>query len=520
MSLPDEENVIEMLRQIKRESVPPRQDWKRIGKERLVRQATNIQRRTVFFRASAYVGTLAAAALVGVFIISEQYDQKSEASQLLHTSVESKVQEHSSVVPDKEDSVDQQKTNSIKQAETPILSEQSPSKKESEEVNAQKVEKEQTIQTAPSWQSQIAVSRDKTKMEEQAEKYLLEQLGEQAKQYQIDPANSKLQEGYITFRRVILGIPLQENSTAVKVNQYSGEMSLLLYPEVEQSKKLSLLPKPTDLIDKTKAARGLAAGLQLVYAGKDQQTLQYMPNPNMFIDAKTGKLVTNGTSDMKVIAAKGLGKRLTIKDRNKAANVMHKEFGINVTGEASINIEKQAISFTWWTSEMGTVKLLTDDEGTFIGYSVKEGFFKQASKPVSTLLQAQAIALAKLAIYLPSNVQEVTLQATKQEPDLVHFTFLPMYQGIPVIDYPYVVTVEMTSGMVISMEGIFSQKSFKLPDKTEAISLEEAASHFVKEAPLELVYLTNRNRPMLVYQIRMDSEKPWAIDAVTGKKIE
>lgn len=534
MSLPDEERVIGMLRQIKQESAPPRQDWKRIGKERLIRQASTVQQREWFSRLVASAGTLGAAVLMGVWISSGYMSEKSLQQQSSQADVKQDVSEPLLTLPAKGLAANKQDDTSW-QATTAIAVQQSPSTILAAAVDAGKAQTGQTAQgtlqtstqgkaqttaqTGATVQSQKAAAGSKTPLVEKAERYLREQLGEQSGQYQIDPGHSRLAEGYIAFRRVIQGIPLYENSAAVKVDPDNGDMSLLLYPGVEERGTLSTLPQQDAIIDKSKAAKELAATLRLVYAGKEKPILQYMPDHNALIDARSGKLVTGGKANT-VVSVKGEGKPFIIKDREEAADFMRKQVGIDIFKEAFMSIDKQSISFHWELSGNRTATLETDDDGSFIGYVLK-GSFNQASKSVSSVQQAQEIALAQLTKLLPSNIKQVELQSAKQESGQARFTFLPMYEGVPLIESPILVTVEMASGIVTVMEGDFRQGSLKFPDKSEAIPLAEAASSFVEKAPLELVYLTgNGESPSLVYEIGGDLEKPWAIDAKTGKIVK
>ncbi len=526
MDLPDEKSVIRMLQRIKQEGPPPRQDWKRIGKERLMRQVSTIQRKQRISRASAFVATLGVAALMGIWISSGQLFEKSTNQPL--------AQSQASQLPSLlqgliKDSAAHQQVAASQEAKTPPAAEHSTatSEKSADSLDAGKAQATETSQSAQETfqsvapkQEQTPASRSKTPLEERAEQYLRERLGATSGQYQIDPVHSRPAEGYIAFRLVMQGVPFQENSAAVKVNQSNGEMSLLLYPDAGQPDKISALPAQTNLVDKATAAQELAATLSLVYSGKTQPFLRYMPDVNTLIDAHTGKRITSGNAEKTVAAVKGEGKRLTINDRHEAAAIMQQTFGIEVAGDASLNIEKRAISYTWGNGEKNTATLKADDDGNFIGYFLK-GPFKQANTSVSSLQQAQEIALDQLANYLPANVREVRVDAVNQREGQASFTFVPLYQGIPVIDYTYSVTVDMASAIVTSMEGDFTQAAFKLPDKAKAIPLAEAASLFAQEVPMEVVYsVKERKTPMLVYQMRMESAKPWVIDALSGKLVE
>ncbi|WP_254612882.1 hypothetical protein [Brevibacillus sp. HB1.1] len=72
------------------------------------------------------------------------------------------------------------------------------------------------------------------------------------------------------------------------------------------------------------------------------------------------------------------------------------------------------------------------------------------------------------------------------------------------------------------LTGNFSDLSWIHTDQTaKTLSKEEALVLFVQHAPLELVYLLAEKgaEPALAFQIRRDSEQPWAIEATTGKVI-
>ena len=184
-----------------------------------------------------------------------------------------------------------------------------------------------------------------------------------------------------------------------------------------------------------------------------------------------------------------------------------------------MTIDKKAISFIWQMSDKREVRLKTADDGSFIGYTL-DGSFEQGGKPLSSLQQAQHAALEQLAKYLPSDVEEVLVEKARQERSQATFTFIPLYKGVPVVDYPFLVAVEMGSGTVTAIQGDFSRVSFALPSQDNAISLDEAKEQFVQKAPLELVYLNYHSDPVLVYQVRLGARKPWAIDALTGHTTE
>ncbi|MGE7270461.1 hypothetical protein ACQKK5_03270 [Brevibacillus panacihumi] len=510
MGLPDEEEqLISKLRQIKQETKPPRPEWKQIGKERLIRQAGTVQRRRRVSQVSACVGTIGAAALIGIWLSSG------------HVAEQTTIGEPQASLPAAFDQepVKSQQIPSVASAEQPVNSQEAPAGNDPAKKNVSTDQDEPVAKVDSTPQTTTSMERSMTPIEERALRFLQEKLGEESKQYQIDPGHSRETDGYIAFRKLVHGIPLQLHSAAVEVNPHTGKMSLLLYPIEESGLGITATSEQSSVIDKTKAAQELASGLRLVYAGKDRPVLQYMSDPQLVIDAKTGKPLDNSQGEKRIVPLKTEGKRLIITDTDKAEEVMKKEFGIPVTGKAFMTIDEKAISFIWQMSDKREVRLKTADDGSFVGYEL-DGSFEQGGIPLASHQQAQDAALVRVAKYLPSDVAEVLVEKALQERGQASFTFIPLYQGVPVVDYPYLVTVEMGSGIVTAIQGDFSRSSLVLPSHDKAISLDAAKQQFLKKAPLELVYLNSHSNPVLVYQVRLDARKPWAIDALTGHTTE
>jgi len=517
MGLPDEEEqLISKLRQIKQETKPPRPEWKQIGKERLIRQAGSVRRRRRIFHVSAYVGTIGAAALMGIWLSSGHVVEPTTLGEPQASSTQKQSELPATLY---QEPFKGHQTPPVASTEQPVQSQEAPAGAESAMENVPIDQGEPVAKADSLPQTTTRAERSMTPLEERAHRFLQEKLGQESQQYEIDPGHSRETEGYIAFRKLVHGIPLQQHSAAVEVNPHTGKMSLLLYPIEESGLGRTSSSEQPPVIDRTKAAQELASGLRLVYAGKDQPVLQYMPDPKLVIDAKTGKRLDYSQGEKQIVALKTEGTRLIIKDTEEAEEVMKKEFGIPVTGKAFMTIDEKGISFIWQMSDKREVRLKTADDGSFVGYTV-DGSFEQGGKPLSSLQQAEDAALERLAKYLPLDVEEVLVEKALQERGQATFTFVLLYQGVALVDYPYLVAVEMGSGTITAIQGDFSRSSLELPSHDKAISLAAAKELFVKIAPLELVYLNSHSDPVLVYQVRLDARKPWAIDALTGYTTE
>ncbi|WP_289142890.1 YcdB/YcdC domain-containing protein [uncultured Brevibacillus sp.] len=524
MGLLDEEYVIQMLRQIKQESPPPRQEWKRVGKEKLLRQANRVWWKQKVVRVVTATSTFAVAALLGVWISNGSFIKRTTDPLWIQFQGAPISTISPPELPIKQDDVNNEAVPSPKAEKQ--LSDQPPAQTKAQQP---KKSQDQAALNEPisavaspkaSMEREKSPKRHKTAVEEQAERFLRDKLGDKSAQYEVDIVHSKLGDGQIAFRRVVAGIPQQESSVTVKVDEHNGEMSLLYYPDFEQASANFEQVQPADRIEETVAAGKLAATLRLVYVAKAQHKLRYMPDPHIFIDAKSGQMVRSKQHETVVLAAEGKGNRLTVKEGEKGAELLSNEFGFAVSGKGFMIAEKNGYSFTWSLGEGRSIKLFTDDNGVFTGYVLK-GSVERQNSHVVTMEQAQEAALNQLKNYLPSQIREVSLEEVRQNIGATQFTFVPFIQGMPVIDSPYVVTVELSSGKITSMTGEFTRE-FVLPNQTEALSEQDAAKYFMMQVPLELVHWTpnDKEAPILVYQIQSSSEKPWSMDAKTGEVVK
>ncbi|TKI57214.1 hypothetical protein E8L90_18100 [Brevibacillus antibioticus] len=519
MSLPDENHVIELLKQARQESSPPRQVWKQTGKERLIREAYRMQQAAKIKRVVAGAGSLAAAVFMGVWL---SYDSPLKPSVDTQTTssppaaitaapplampslpVESKAK------PQLEQEVTPKVGNKIVQNQTVPR----------DATKLQSVAEEPATNSTDT--SRPTPTREKSPVEVQAEAYLQKKLGAQSTQFEVDYVHSNLAQGEVAFRKIINGIPLQEKSATVRISPRTGEMTLLLYPDLEDSGVASQPANRVGTIDKEKAAQQLGSTLRLVYAGKKQPGLQYVAASDVYVNAKTGKLISQARADKKSVAVSGQGKPLVLKTSDEVAKLLENKLGIKVEQKAFIGVNPHRISYSWNDGQGNGVSVETTDDGAFLGFSQMAAYGRKNQRE-TTYEQAQTLAIAHLEKFLSTDVRELSLEASQESPSTIQFTFAPKINGIPVIDHPYQVSVELASGLVTELTGNFSDLSWIQADQTaKTLSKEAALDQFVQQAPIELVYLPAEKgtEPVLAYQIRRDSEQRWAIEATTGKII-
>lgn len=505
MSLPDENHVIELLKQVRQESAPPRQVWKQMGKERLIREASRMQQTVKVKRVVAGAGSLAATVFMGVWLSVDPPLLKP----LLDT--------QSTISPPAQ-------ITATPPLVTPTPSVENEAKPQQEQNPAEKkaVQNQTVTRDAHKPQSQSVQQtpkREKTPVEVQAEAYLQKKLGTQSQWFEVDHAHSNLAQGEVAFRKIINGIPLQENSVTVRISQETGEISLLLYPEREKS---VITPPPVNrdqTTDKAKAAEQLASTLRLVYTGKTNPTLKYVADSNVYVDATTGDLINQSSAEKKSVAVTGEGKALTMKTSEDVVEMLNSMMGIKLEKKAFIQVNEKGMSYSWNDGQGRAVSVETTDAGEFLGFSQVDA---DAPKRTITDEEAQATAIDHLEKFLPADIRELSIEAIHKSSSTIQFTFAPKQNGIPVIDHSYMVTVELASGLLTELTGDFANTSWtksNLP--ANMLSKEEAHIRFVKSVPLELVYLPAENgvTPILAYQIQRESSQSWEMEATTGKVV-
>ncbi|NQF16700.1 hypothetical protein HPY31_22765 [Brevibacillus sp. HB1.3] len=519
MSLPDENHVIELLKQVRQESIPPRQVWKQMGKERLIREAYRMQQAAKIKRVVAGAGSLAAAVFMGVWLsydspLKPSVDRQTAISPPATISATPPLATPS--LPVESMAKPQQEQGATPRVDNKIVQNQTVTR---DAPQPQSVAKESATNSTD--RSQPTTTREKSPLEDQAEAYLQKKLGAQSKQFEVDYIHSNLATGEVAFRKIINGIPLQENSATVRISPKTGEMTLLLYPDLEDSGGASQPANRDGMIDKKKAAQQLGSTLRLVYAGKKQPGLQYAVASDVYVNAKTGTLISQARAEKKSVAVSGQGKPLMLKTSNEVAELLERKLSIKVEQKAFIGVNPRGISYSWNDGQGNGVSVETTDDGAFLGFS-RMAANESKNQRETTYEQAQTLAIAHLEKFLPTDVRELSLEASQESPSTIQFTFAPKVNGIPVMEHPYKVSVELASGLVTELTGNFSDLSWIQIDQTaKTLSKEAALDQFVQHAPLELVYLPAEKgaEPVLAYQIRRDSEQPWAIEATTGKVI-
>ncbi|MEJ8547891.1 YcdB/YcdC domain-containing protein [Brevibacillus borstelensis] len=543
MSLPDEETIEAYLRRY-RETVPaPRAEWVRYGEETLARQARKMKRTEKINRVMTYTLSTSAAVLIGVWvqgIVVEKANVQPAADHGQRESAAAASDAH--LLPGIFHSPDAPSHSAANRglapyAERGLVLPQTANEPETgmQKPAAGNVGKspERTAYTEELPSSgtgggMLAAAQkpeEKRGLEKQAEKYLQEKLGEESKQYRFNPARSRLAEGIVSFSRVVDGIPVDENSLVVKINQSSEVVGMEIYPIAQ--KAFSAASVQRSLIDQEEAAQKLATTLRLVYTAGEEPVLRYQPLQAGYVDALTGKLAANADQGSSLIPIQSEGKRLRATDAGSAADLLRAEFGVKISAgiEPVRMINDSSFEYLWEWDGGKSARIRMDKAGNILSFASRNAVQKAGNKQLG-MKEAQQTAIEKLSRYLPAGVEEVEMIGQTEEGQQTLFRFCWVHQGIPVITHSYDVYVDRTSGTVTGMAGPFGAELPRLPKAQDVISPEEAMKIFAQQAQPEPVYraLSGQRKSdaevQLVYPYPVRNEQPLAVDAKTGTLVQ
>jgi hypothetical protein len=333
----------------------------------------------------------------------------------------------------------------------------------------------------------------------------------------------------VLYSRLINGIPFESAGISVFVGQ-DGKVKGFSQNMLGHSfKDKSVFPEPKDLIGEQAAVQAAANSLRLIYqVGAPSGTgavLKYVPEIEGPVDAKTGKGIRTEKYSSPISVASG-GKQLTAKTRQEAAEILKRELGVDVTGiPAEEDQQEKSGRFIWKDQKTSMYVLTNQRTGEVNAFGIQR--FDRDGKPKLSKEEAQHTALKFLETYLHKDITAVQLREFDSAPgtdDLEDFVFHLSHQGIPVWEYQFRVTVDLSTGKVTALRGPFQQQPPKLPDSKEAVPLKTAQEEFIRTHQAVLAYTSvdgsgrKTAAPYLIYNIKAVTRG--YIDAFTGKTVE
>lgn len=290
--------------------------------------------------------------------------------------------------------------------------------------------------------------------------------------------------------------------------------------------------------------------------------LMYAPEFASSIDALSGEPVQemgNLASQSERVRLIGTGKQLLARTKEEAAKILVEEFKMDMGTMEFNHIYEYEYKdtfqgaakykdFSWRTAnepedgnDIKYVNLHTvADSGEVLRLSVQDQSKAVKEERVSKELIRQR-ALQFIQRYLAAGSTEMDLvsydfdtvpawfdQKRKNKEELLepvsHFWFYPLYQGIPVSDGGYFVSVNNLTGEVVGYAKGGLDPSVRLSDKQGIVTAEVAKAEYLKTHPLYLTYFwpewfgQRAPAPYLVYMPKPQRGVTY-IDALTGQSV-
>ncbi|MCR8979548.1 PepSY domain-containing protein [Brevibacillus laterosporus] len=403
---------------------------------------------------------------------------------------------------------------------------ESPSQKQT----AKETEKNDVVAPKPKTKDNSKETNNSTP-KEKALTYLQQLGGEDLKGYQINPALSAPARGYIFMNRMVNGIPFLADSYKVELDESGQIKQSTITKSTDTNMKF---PLPQQAISKATAKQLFMKNMRLVYQGDEQPRLTYEFNFSGYIDAVSGQVreakeEEQNQGSCKPIPIVAQGKKLIAHTPEEVVRILQQEFGIVVYGPGALEDTLSTDTYkeySWQIEEGKIIKVETLD-GQLMGFKISTpGVKERDSSTIAVHKELSGIAKGIIERYMDVHTKELLMIDVEKTSLTQTYRFRRSYQGIPIMNRSYSVTLDAKTEKVIGLNlGYGVQGTTSLPDKSKAITSDVAATIYLKERPLSLVYVMLMDKkqqiavPHLVYQIYYHDTPRLYVDAITGEVI-
>lgn len=359
--------------------------------------------------------------------------------------------------------------------------------------------------------------------------------------FRLNPQSSKQSEGHFVFERTVNGIPVWGESLTLSLSD-NGSIAGVKWDTIDdKTYQESYFPEPTGTLTMEELKHNLKEYVRLVYLEAYATTkrspfsqsvlektpvLTYQFHFNGTIDAFSGKPIEQtqmGTADTVSPFFIQSGGGLFIRSEEEAWEVMTTFFGTSEDGDLQILSESNLNQYRWVEKNGRIVTVQTNREtGRVIGLEVK-GSYSNSDNHVLASHSLSKKAVSVLEPLLDTEVRQVQLERTIIKEHQTEFCFVPLHQGIPVIDRTFFITLDNQSGDLLAIRGDFAQSSVALPSQQHILSIEDALTIMMNNKQFELMYSWTHDSgkkdrvPLLVYRQRAGSPSRVIMDAITGE---
>ncbi len=371
--------------------------------------------------------------------------------------------------------------------------------------------------------------------EQKARNYLQAKLGDEYSGYKLNRSMTAEDAGQFVFYPTINGIPYVNKLIFVAFDEAGEPRNVNVYHQGAVGNGQAF-PDPRGIVSTDAAKQAAAQTLQLVYVersgGKGEPALLYRPDFSGYVDAKSGQVLADERSlaqeKPRIVSVASKGEKLYARTAEEAGSLLEEAFGISLPSQSVdaskiVSVANSEKEYKWSLPDGEAMLVTALESGQVTGFEwkPKRG---QNTAATSRLTREEALktGVRFLQKYLNPAIGELQLNSAEESSTGIRFTFARVYQGIPVLDHTYTVTVDPVFAKVTGMSGDFLQQPVALPDSSKAIPLEQAQAEYVQQFPFELEYTgwkmqgKQTEELRLVYSTIGSKGSYSGIDALTG----
>ncbi|MED1788006.1 hypothetical protein P4V47_10965 [Brevibacillus laterosporus] len=375
---------------------------------------------------------------------------------------------------------------------------------------------------------------------EVAEEFLTTMLGSQKQQYRLESieAHPDQKNTTVFYQRYVHDISVTDDRYTIGI----GEQGTIRYVNAGESTGLTMdiskFNKPVELLEMPILEKKFAENLQLLYMpkgrkGPDAKTyeLKYRDGMVTYLNAQTGEQIRVSNSYeiqfSPVITVKPGKRQVIVKNPQEATDILA-SFGVDTKGLALrvSNVPKYMMGEG--ETEYDATRDDTFYRVTTLGDRVKQFSIQKADRTQKIKekkfsdKELEEKALEFLQPHLDESVAELRMlsQHEKANPsDDESIVFYRSYQGVPIFDQIYKITLDVETGAVLGMFLSLTDGIETFADIREAVSPEEAARTHMKQNKVQLEYVFPMvndqivREPVLAYTFEKNVSN--TIDAVT-----
>ncbi|NGQ96963.1 hypothetical protein G3578_17510 [Brevibacillus sp. SYP-B805] len=333
----------------------------------------------------------------------------------------------------------------------------------------------------------------------------------------------------VSFSRFVNGVPVSGSKMVVTVDSMGTVKRLIAAHPIDQQ----AIAQARSLITHDQLTNMVASRLRLYYSEKSSSVVYVLPKL-ADLDARSGHF--NGLEDPTssryphpfLLKVEPQQQMFAAANPQEASDLLRTQTGIDVSGLSFAGVQKVngGSRYVWKQGQAATVSVETAGDGRITHFSFTDAAQTLTGRRKMIRISeadARDIAVRFLARHLPLPVTSLYVGDVNRraEDSILEFRFHPALDKIPVLEHPYIVTMDMTDGRIIGFSGDFASIPHGRPEQTNIMTGTAVIGQYFAQSPPALVCTpgsTATAAPDFIYSLPDLSREPVVFDARTGKR--